>query len=290
MDKKKYTPYMLMLPALITLAALYGYPIVLTIIQSFHKVNLVSNEMVFLGLDNYIKNFQDPAFYRTLKTTLQYTVLTVSLKVLLGFFFAYILHKKIYFKKSLRFLVLIPWAIPQVAVSTLWTWILDGNYGYLNYYLQKIGIISENINFLSDPRLAFMSVSFVDTWIGIPLVCMMFLGVLDSIPKSLYEAADMDGASYWNKFRDITLPGIKKVATTITILVTIWTFTSFNVIYVLTEGGPMRSTETLIIRIYQEAFSRFDLGMAATLSVVTMVILITMSLIYLKVMVRNDEN
>lgn len=289
MEKKNYLPYLLMLPAVFIMAALYGYPIILTIIRSFHEVNLLNNEMVFLGFDNYSKNFQDPAFYKTLQTTFEYTALTVALKVFLGFFFAYILSRKFYLKKSMRFLVLVPWAIPQVAVSTLWKWILDGNYGYLNYYLQKFGLISENISFLSDPKLAFISTAFVDTWIGIPLVCMMFLGALDSIPKSLYEAADMDGASYLDKFKDITLPGIKKVGTTIVILVTIWTFTSFNVIYILTEGGPMRATETLIIKIYQDAFSRFNLGMASAVSVVTMVILIGLSLIYLKVVTKNEE-
>ncbi len=288
MKEEKWMPYLLLLPCIVLIIVLYGYPIFLTTVQSFHKVNLLSAEMTFIGFDNYINVFKDPGFYNTLSITVRYTVITVFLKIFLGFLFAYLLYSKIYFKKQLRFAVLIPWAVPQVAVSTLWIWILDGNYGYLNYYLIKFGLISEPLLFLSDPNMAFYSASFVDTWLGIPLVSMMFLAGLEAIPTSLYEAAEMDGAGSVRKFLDITLPGIKKVFTTILILVTIWTFNSFNVIFVLTKGGPMRATETLIIRIYEEAFSRFDLGTSATLTVITFLILTIMTLVYMKGL-KEDE-
>lgn len=289
MDKEHKTPYILILPSVLLLAVLYGYPVLLTIWQSFNKTSLLTADMKFVGLMNYKEIFTDPYFYKTLSITAQYTILTVAMKIILGFVFAYLLYRDIFFKKQLRFLMLIPWAIPQVAVSTVWKWILDGNYGYINYYLFKLGITEQSINFLSAPDIAFFFTSFVDTWMGIPLVCLMFLAGLETIPKSLYEAAEMDGATEFRKFKDITLPGIKNVFTTILILVTIWSFNSFNVIYVLTGGGPMRATETLIIKIYQEAFSRFDLSMAAALSVITVAILSVMTLIYLKGLKKNAE-
>lgn len=282
MKKQKWLPYGLILPTIILLSLLYGYPIILLIWQSFNKVNLLNASMEFVGLSNYKNVFADPSFYKTLSLTFRYTVITVILKVGLGFLFAYLLHKEIFFKKEFRFLMLIPWAIPQVAVSTVFKWILDGDYGYLNYILMKLNITADPVWFLSSPKLAFYAASFVDTWMGIPMVCMMFLAALNGIPKSLYEASMMDGADGFRQFIDITLPAIKKVFTTVLILVTIWTFNSFNVIFVLTGGGPMRATETLIIRVYQEAFSRFDLGMSATLSVVTMVILTILTIIYVK--------
>ena len=288
MKQEKWIPYTLLLPSLILIVALYGYPILLTFWQSFNEVNLLTSTTEFIGLNNYKDIFRDPSFYATLGITVKYTFITVLLKIFLGFGFAYILSREIFLKKQFRFLVLIPWAIPQVAVSTLWSWILNGEYGYLNYYLMDIGLISEPLRFLSDPNLAFYCASFVDAWIGISLVSMMFLSGLEAIPRSLYEAAEVDGAGYFKQFIDITIPGIKKLFMTVLILVTIWTFNSFNVIYVLTKGGPMRATETLIIRIYQEAFSRFDLGMSSTLTVITVVILSIMTVIYVRGLNSDD--
>lgn len=288
MKREKWIPYTLLLPSLFLIITLYGYPILLTTWQSFNEVNLLTSTREFIGFRNYRDIFSDPGFYTTLGITAKYTVITVLLKIFLGFGFAYILSREIFLKKQFRFLILIPWAIPQVAVSTLWAWILNGDYGYLNYYLINSGIISEPLRFLSDPNLAFYCASFVDSWIGISLVSMMFLSGLEAIPRSLYEAAEVDGAGHFRQFIDITIPGIKKLFMTILILVTIWTFNSFNVIYVLTKGGPMRATETLIIKIYQEAFSRFNLGMSSTLTVITVVILSIMTVIYVKGL-NSDE-
>lgn len=280
--RKNGTAYLLLLPSLAIILLLYAYPILLTIIQSFHKVNLLNAEMNSIGLENYVTVFKDPGFWTTLKITFKYTTVTVFFKIGFGFALAFLLYQGLYLKKVFRFLILIPWAIPQVAVSTLWIWILDGNYGYLNYYLQKFGLIKDNIAFLSNPDSAFFAAAAVDTWLGISLISMMFLTGLEAIPRELYEACAMDGASKFRQFTTITLPGIKKVFLTTFILVAIWTFNSFNVIYVLTQGGPMRATETLVIRIYQEAFSRFDLGLSATLTVVAVVILMICTFIYMK--------
>lgn len=280
--KKKWYPYLLILPVALVMVLLYGYPILLTLIQSFNEVNLLTSEMTFTGLQNYIKVFNDPTFYTTLGLTFKYTVVTVFLKVSLGFLFAYLLNSRIYARRQFRFMHLIPWAIPQVAVATLWQWILDGEYGYLNYFLTSLGLIDEPIAFLSNPTTAFYATAFVDAWLGISLVCLMFLSGLQSINPALYEAAEMDGAGSYRKFKDITIPGIKKVFTTVLTLVSIWTFNSFNVIFVLTQGGPMRSTETLMIRIYQEAFSRFDIGLSSTLSVISFLILTLLTLIYMR--------
>lgn len=253
---------------------------VLTFINSFNRVNLLTGSSDFIGLANYKSIFNDPQFYKSLSVTVKYTAITVFLKIFLGFLLAYLLSSNIFAKKQFRFLVLIPWAIPQVAVSTLWKWILDGRYGYINYFFMKLGITKSPILFLSDPNIALYCAAFVDAWLGISFVSMMFLAALEQIPTSLYEASEIDGANKTRQFFDITLPGIKQTFVTILILVTIWTFNSFNVIYVLTQGGPMRSTETLIIKIYQEAFSRFNIGASSALTMIVVVILSLMTFIY----------
>lgn len=288
LTKKKYLPYMLILPVLFLMAFLYAYPIILTFIQSFHKVSLLGGDWTFVGLSNYKRFLASELFYKTLSLTVKYTVLAVFLKLFLGFVMAMFLNSDLFFSKTLKFASLIPWAIPQVAVSIVWKWILDGNYGYLNYYLIKFGIISENIAWLSSPKMAFFCAAFVDAWMGISMVSMMFLAGLNSISPSLYEAAIVDGANVVQRFFMVTLPSIKKLFMVTLTLVTIWTFNSFNAIFILTGGGPMQSTETLIIKIYQEAFSRFDLGTSSALSIIVFVILIVLASLYYKQLGEED--
>lgn len=290
MDKRRtVTPYLMMLPAVVLLLVLYAVPIITTVIQSFSEINLLTNTQEFIGLANYGRTFSNSGFFDTLRITVLYTVVTVIFKMVFGFVYAYFLSTDIYLKKTLRFLMLLPWAIPQVAVGTLWNWMLDGQYGYVNYYLMKLGVLSEPISFLADPVSAFVSVAFVDAWVGIPLIALTLISGFEAIPKSLYEAARIDGANALQQFRDVTLPGIKNVFISLLTLVTIWTFNSFNIIWVLTQGGPMRATETLMIRIYREAFSNFELGISSTLTIVAVSILTVLTLIYMRIGRDTDE-
>ena len=288
-NKKKLSPYGLIIPVVIFMIIVYGYPLLLTFKYSFQEVSLIGSENNFVGFRNYIRVLTDEKFYNTLILTFKWAVLTIAIKIVIGFIMALLLNGELYFKKALRFLILIPWAIPQVVVAILWTWILDGQYGYLNYYLQKFGFVEEAIRWLSDPNLALISTSIVDAWIGIPLITMIFLSGLSSIPDSLYEAAMVDGANLFQRFRYITLPAMKKVFLIALTLTTIWTFNSFNVIYVLTGGGPMDATETMMIKIYHEAFGKYNLGMSSTLSIIVFIILTILSILYWKQINRDEE-
>ena len=288
-NKKKLSPYGLIIPVVIFMIIVYGYPLLLTFKYSFQEVSLIGSENTFVGFRNYIRVLTDEKFYNTLILTFKWAVLTIAIKIVIGFIMALLLNGELYFKKVLRFLILIPWAIPQVVVAILWTWILDGQYGYLNYYLQKFGFVEEVIRWLSDPNLALISTSIVDAWIGIPLITMIFLSGLSSIPDSLYEAAMVDGANLFQRFRYITLKSMKKVFLIALTLTTIWTFNSFNVIYVLTGGGPMDATETMMIKIYHEAFGKYNLGMSSTLSIIIFIILIILSILYWKQINRDEE-
>lgn len=288
-NKKKLSPYGLIVPVIIFMIIVYGYPLLLTFKYSFQEVSLIGSENTFVGFRNYIRVLTDEKFYNTLILTFKWAVLTIAIKIVIGFIMALLLNGELYFKKALRFLILIPWAIPQVVVAILWTWILDGQYGYLNYYLQKFGFVEEAIRWLSDPNLALISTSIVDAWIGIPLITMIFLSGLSSIPDSLYEAAKVDGANLFQRFRYITLKAMKKVFLIALTLTTIWTFNSFNVIYVLTGGGPMDATETMMIKIYHEAFGKYNLGMSSTLSIIVFIILIILSILYWKQINRDEE-
>lgn len=287
-NSKKYIPYILITPVLLVILLLYAYPILMILIQSFNKVSIVDNNYTFIGLDNFINFFNDGTFRFTLLLTLKYTVITVTLKLIIGFSMALVLNSETYFNKTLRFLTLIPWTIQQVSVAVIWKWIFDGNYGYLNYILLKLGLIEKNILWLSDPKLALISASIVDTWLGISFVSMIFLAALNSIDKSLYESSKIDGANSIQSFRHITIPSIKKVFIITGTLVSIWTFNSFNVIYVLTRGGPMRKTETFVIRIYQEAFEKFNIGSSSAMSVIVFLLLLLLTIVYIKLIFNKD--
>lgn len=283
------TPYLLIGPVLLIMLALYVYPILLVLLESFNKTSIVTGQMEFVGLDNFKRVLSDGHFVPTLILTLKYTVVTVLLKLGIGFVMALFLNSEMYFSKALRFLSLIPWSIQQVTVAIVWKWMLDGNYGYLNYYLNKIGLIDHNIVWMSDPKLAFFWAAFVDAWLGVSLVSMIFLSGLSSIDQSLYESARMDGANVLERFWLVTVPAVKKLFVVTGLLVTIWTFNSFNVIFVLTGGGPMRSTETMVIRIYQEAFSTFDLGTSSALSLVVFAFLLAITVVYYKMISNMDK-
>lgn len=287
---EKSIPYLLIAPVCILMVLLYAYPLFILFYQSLHHVSLLGADTTFVGLRNYEDLLSDPSFYTTLLLTVKYTLLTVALKISFGYALAAGLSSRIYFKKFLTFLTLIPWAIPQVVAALLWQWILDGHYGYLNYILNLLHLTTEKIPFLSDPSLALISVALVDAWLGIPFVAMIFLGGMQGIPQSLYDAARIDGAGIFRRFISITLPCLKKLLLVTTTLVTIWTFNSFNVIFALTNGGPMRATETLIIRIYQEAFANFNLGLSSALAVIVFFILMSFILIYYQQITNANQD
>ncbi len=288
MKKEKWSPYLLIAPVVIFMLLVYGYPLFLTFKYSFYDASLIGENYKFIGLSNYSTILKDKSFYDTFWLTTKWTVLTVGFKIGIGFFIAMILNGKIYIRKVYRFLILIPWAIPQVVVSIIWTWILDGRYGYLNYYLQKIGLIEKPLSWLTETNLAFLSTSWVDAWVGIPLVTMMFLSALSSIPESIYEAAKVDGANKIQRFFNVTIPSMKKVILIVVTLTTIWSFNSFNIIYVLTKGGPIGATETLMLKIYREAFGKYDLGVSSTLSILVFITLTLMSVLYWKQLEKED--
>lgn len=289
-NKKRMAPYALIAPVLFFILIVYGYPLIMTWRYSFQKVSLLGEHSQFVGLMHYITLLKDPVFYETLWRTLRWTVLTIGLKIGIGFLIALLLNANIYMKKIYQFLLLIPWAIPQVVVGIVWGWILDGRYGTLNFYLQKFGVIKEAVYWLSEPGLAFFSASFVDAWIGIPLVTMIFLSGLHAIPIVQYEAAKVDGANAWQRFLYVTLPGMKKILWITTILTTIWSFNAFNVIYVLTGGGPMRATETMVMRIHKEVFGRYHLGLGAAWSVLVCLILTIWSLLYWRQLQKGEAH
>lgn len=290
LKEKNVLPYVFICPAVIFILAIFMYPLILTFKYSLSDKSMLSDKSYFVGFKNYIELFKNPEFIQSIKTTMYWTISSLSLKIILGTLLALLLNRKIKGVKIYRVLILLSWAMPQVASGVIWSWIYDGKYGYLNYFLMKLGLINENLLWLGQRKLAFLSTVVVDAWMGIPFIALMILSALQSIPKSIYEAADLDGASSFDKLRFITIPKIKPIVLTVTTLTTIWTFNSFNVIWVLTKGGPINSTETLPIKIYVEAFSKYNTSISSTMSVIVFIILSIFTFIYWNKFLKQKEN
>ena len=290
LKEKNILPYVFICPAVIFILAIFMYPLILTFKYSFSDTSMLSNESSFVGIKNYISLFKNAEFIQSIKITALWTIMSLTLKIVLGTILALLLNRKVKGIKIYRVLILLSWSMPQVTSGIIWSWIYDGKYGYLNYFLMKLGLINENLIWLGEKKLAFLSTVAVDAWMGIPFIALMILSALKSIPNSIYEAADLDGASSIDKLRLITIPQIKSIVLMVTTLTTIWTFNSFNVIWVLTKGGPINSTETLPIKIYIEGFTKYNTSISCTMSVIVFSILSIFTFIYWKKFLNKNES
>lgn len=271
--QRNVLPYIFICPAFIFILVIFIYPLILTFKYSLSDASMLSNKYYFVGLKNYIDLFKNIEFIKTIKITAIWTIMSLTLKISLGTVLALLLNRQIKCIKIYRIFILLSWSMPQVASGIIWSWIYDGKYGYLNYFLIKLGIIDNNLIWLGEKKLAFISTVLVDAWMGIPFIALMILSALKSIPSSIYEAAELDGASSIDKLRLITIPYIKPIILMVTILTTIWTFNSFSVIWILTKGGPINITETLPVKIYIEGFTKYNTSISCAMSVIVFIIL-----------------
>jgi multiple sugar transport system permease protein len=256
------------------------YPIVYVILMSFFKVNKLGDLVSFSGLANFRFMFDRPEFWQIIVRSCVWTALAVAVKTGIGLVIALLLNVDFRGRKVARGLVIIPWASSVPISAMIWQWTYNNDFGLLNHTLRTLRIFGEPPIWLAEPRPAFFANLWVDIWCGIPFMALVFLAGLQAIPQELYEAAEVDGATPLAKFRFVTLPLLSNVLTVATLLSILWTFNDFNVIYVLTGGGPGTSTDILITYIYKYAFQYLRFGPAAAMAVITFVILLTVSILY----------
>jgi multiple sugar transport system permease protein len=216
-------------------------------------------------------------------------MLAVSAKTIAGLVIALLLNIEFRGRKIYRTLVILPWASSVPVSAMLWQWTFQSEFGLLNHTLKITGLWDNPPLWLAYPRTAFFANLYVDIWIGIPFMAMVFLAGLQAIPKDIYESADVDGASKWTGFWLITLPMLKSVLLIATLLSSLWTFNDFNVIYILTKGGPINKTDILITFIYKYGFQFLKFGPAAAMAIITFVILLTVSLVYARFYFKSEE-
>lgn len=226
--------------------------------------------------------FKDPIFLISLKKTFIWVLFSVGFQVVIGLIIALVLNQKFYMRALVRGLVLIPWVLPSVVSALLWSWILDGTYGLLNDWLTRLHLISQNIPWLANPNTAFGAVIATNVWKGFPFFAISFLAALQGIPQNLYEAAEIDGASAWQKFWAVTLPHLKPILITSTVLRLIWTANTTDLIFTMTQGGPGYTTNVLALYTYMKAWSELDFGYSSAMAIILMIIMIIFISFYLK--------
>src|SRR6056297_638897 len=280
--RKTYTPYLFLVPALIFMGIFLFYPIVDVFRLSFTNYNMIQ-EASYVGNQNYQDLLNDPLFWKTLKNSFIYLIGVVPLLVILPIFIAIIVNRKLKGIKWFRAAYYIPVVTSMVVVGIMWKWLYRGN-GLLNYLLQTIGLINEPISWLTSTDYALYSVMAVTIWKGLGYYMVIYLAGLQSIPQDLYEVAQIDGANWWQKHLHITIPLLKPSILLVTILSSIAAMKVFTEVYVMTKGGPINSSKTLVFYIYEKAFENLNLGYAAAMGFVLFVIIFILSFINFKVL------
>ena len=281
------------LPAFVYMLIIVGYPIISNIILSVQDVtvkNLARGTKNFVGLDNYIALFGDEVFRLTISNTLKFTVYSLLFQFIIGFALAVFFNKNFSFAKPVRGLLMIPWMIPMTVTALIFKFIFSTDVGIINYLLRSLGIISENIEWLTNPNIAMGCVIFANIWIGIPFNTILLSTGLTTIPQELYESAAMDGANGFQRFIKITLPLLRSTIESVLVLGFIYTFKCYDLIYVMTSGGPVNSTHLMSTYSYKLSFEMFDYSMGSAAANVLLVILMVVGMVYLKITMEGEND
>ncbi|SDJ26953.1 carbohydrate ABC transporter membrane protein 1, CUT1 family [Salimicrobium halophilum] len=289
--RTQWKGYVFVLPAVIFMLVLIGYPLIYNIVLSFQNVdlsNLATDDKQFVGFENYRTIMVEGVFGISVVNTLIYTVASVLFQVIIGFLLASFFSMKFKLAGFLRGLMMISWLIPLTVTALLFKFMMGSKEGIFNQMLLNANLISEPIGWLSSPDVALWSVIIANIWVGIPFNMLLLSTGLSSLPKDVYESASLDGANWWQKLIHITLPLLKPVLLVVLMLGFIYTFKVFDVVYVMTGGGPINSTEVLSTLAFRYSFSDFEFSLGAAVANVLFAILFIISLIYLR-MIKKDE-
>lgn len=285
MRTNKLTPYLFLLPGCAILGAFIFYPMIQAIWMSLTDYNMITDPN-YIALENYEKLFQDELFWKTLKNTFIYVIGVVPALVIIPIFMAVLVNQNLKGIGFFRSAYYIPVVTSLVVAGIAWDWVYKEN-GLLNYILELVGILTEPIPWLSSTDTSIFAVMIVTIWKGLGYYMIIYLAGLQSIPHELYEAAQIDGANWWQQMTKITIPMLMPFVLIVTIMSSIAGMKVFEEIYVMTGGGPLHSSETLVFYIYKEAFDRLNMGYASAAGVVLFLLTLVFSLINIKFMGKD---
>ncbi len=292
MKKKTLTavqPYVWLLPSVVLMVSMILIPIITVFKTSFSEVGRSGVIRGFNGVQNYLDIFEEPTFWHTLQNTVIWTIVVVGVSTVIGFILAMVLNQDFFGRKVVRAVVIFPWATALVIQAVIWKYIINADYGSLNVLLKKIGLIGSFVNWTETAATMFAWECWVGIFVTFPFVTFCVLSGLQSIDSSLYEAAAVDGASFWQKLFKVTLPLVRPSLTVSTVLNIIYVFNSFPIIWTISKGAPADQTHTLVTYLYQLSFTDGKGGHAAAVSVIGFVILAVCASIYMIMSLRGEK-
>ncbi|WP_122641591.1 carbohydrate ABC transporter permease [Luxibacter massiliensis] len=287
--KFDYARWVFVLPALVIVGVLLIYPIFSSLYYSTTTKHLIKASYEFVGLSNYKAVLSDPNFYKAFLTSIGWTIFSLAGQLFIGFTSALAINRVKLGKGIYRTLMIIPWAFPSIVIALSWKWILNGVSGFLPNFLVQLGICSELPQFLSDNSLVFLTLIFINVWFGAPMIMVNVLSALQTIPQDQYEAAQIDGASRLQQFRHITIPHIKIVVGLLVVLRTIWIFNNFDLIYLLTGGGPANATTTVPIYAYNMGWGTKLLGKSSAVTMLLLAFLLIVCFVYFTIISKWEK-
>lgn len=284
-------PYLLLIPATLIILSVIIYPLVYSFAISLTDANLLKfSQAELIGFENYERMLGRDKFWTSILRTLSYTAGTVVLSYLMGLFVALILNQPFRFRGLARTLLIIPWATPWLVVTLIWFVMFNPQIGPVNQVLKMLGVIEVGQSWLYSSETAMTSIVITTSWRLFPAVSLIILAGLQSIPTEQYEAAEVDGASRWQRFRYITMPSIRTVSMTMITLLTIWSSKLFTIAWTLTQGGPGDATQVLSVYTYQEAFSSNRLGRGSSLAIMSFLLSLVLVVVYFAILRRDEES
>jgi len=281
--------WLLLLPLLAVMTLIIGWPLIETVRISFTDARLVGGESHWVGLANFSKVLASPQFHQVLWTTILFVLISVTAEVVLGVLAALLLDQQFVGRSFLRALMILPWALPTVVNATMWRLIYNPDFGAFNALLTQTGLIADYRSWLGETQTALYAVCLADVWKNFPLVALIALAALQSVPRELKAAAIIDGAGPLARFRTVTLPYLAGPLTVAIVLRMIEAFKVFDIIWVMTRGGPANSTRTVSIFVYQEAFSFQHAGTGASAALVVVLISAVLISTYVTMLRRQSE-
>lgn len=292
---KHSTPYLLILPAVVTLVLFSVYPFISGIIYAFTDIKFVGGQAKWIGAENFIRLLRGGSsassyFARAFYQNILWTVCVVGGQLILGYITALLLNEKLPFRGLFRTLIMLPWAIPSVVMALTWQWMYDPFFGLINYYLKTFGFIKEYQIWVGQPQSSIWPMIVVGIWRGLPFMALMLLSGLQSIPEDLYEAAKVDGANIFERFRFITLPLMQPVTIVVLMLTTMWWWNSFDIQRVMSPVLSLGyNSMTLPILAWYEAFQWKHLGRGAAISVISLIVMFVFILFNARKQLRTAQ-
>ncbi len=285
LSRDKLTPYFFILPSVLFLGAILGFPILYSIVISFQKYNLatlVSGKAQFIGLQNYIAVLGNPQLKNALIHSLIFTFFSILFQFTIGLGLSILLNKSFPLNNVMRGVLLSGWQVPSVVTGTVFLWLFNLDYGLVNFLLTSLRIVNEPIAWFFQTNTAMVAVIIANIWLGIPFNVILLSAGIAGLPEDVYEAATVDGANGWQKVFYITLPLLKSTIMAVLMLGFIYTLRVFDIIWIMTKGGPGTATEVLPTLAYRLSFINFNFGQSAAVSVIILAILLIAAVLYLK--------